>query len=212
MRSRAKLGTVATARGPGLTEDLRLMEGIKRGDSESLALLYDRHSSVIFALCIRMLRDSAEAEDTVQEVFWEVWRRADRYDRARGTPRVYLMNLGRSRALDRLRRNRRREDLARRAELELGVLARVGERDGDRVSFGSVLQAQQRSAVCRALEVLPAPQRRAVMLSFFDGMTHREIAAALNTPVGTIKTRIRGGLLRLRDHLLAAHDEEGKKP
>jgi RNA polymerase sigma-70 factor (ECF subfamily) len=208
MRSSAELGAATGESGRGLGEDLRLMEGVKRGDSESLARLYDRHVSVVFALCVRVLRDSTEAEDTVQDVFWEIWRRADRYEPARGAPRAYLMNLARSRALDRVRRKRRREDLARRAELELGMVSGSGESPAEPVSFQSALEAQQRSSVCRALDLLPTAQRRAVMLSFFDGMTHREIAAALDTPIGTIKTRIRQGLLRLRDHLLAAGDEE----
>jgi RNA polymerase sigma-70 factor (ECF subfamily) len=211
MRSSVELGAAAGASGRTLSEDLRLMQGVKRGEPESLARLYDRHVSVVFALCVRVLRDSAEAEDTVQDVFWELWRRADRYEPARGTPRVYLMNLARSRALDRIRRKRRREDLARRAELELGLASGAGESDAEPLSFQSAVEAQQRSSVCRALDLLPAPQRRAVMLSFFDGMTHREIAAALDTPVGTIKTRIRQGLLRLRDHLLAARDEESEE-
>jgi RNA polymerase sigma-70 factor (ECF subfamily) len=208
MRSSAELGAAAGESGRSLSEDLRLMEGVKRRDAESLARLYDRHVPVVFALCLRVLRDSAEAEDTVQDVFWEIWRRADRYEPARGTPRVYLMNLARSRSLDRVRRKRRREDLARRAELELGIASGGEEGFAEPTSFQSTLEAQQRSSVCRALDLLPTPQRRALMLSFFDGMTHREIAAALDTPVGTVKTRIRQGLLRLRDHLLAARDEE----
>ncbi|MBW2415486.1 MAG: sigma-70 family RNA polymerase sigma factor [Deltaproteobacteria bacterium] len=195
-------------------DDARLDEGlmaaIRRGDASALAGLYDRHSRLVFALCARMLRDATEAEEVLQEVFWEVWRKADRYEAARGAPRAYLLKLARSRTLDRIRRRRRRDDLSARAGLEQGWLPGPG---GGGVAphagpEGDAFAAEQRTAIGHALRTLPAEQRRAVMLSFFDGMSHREIAAALDAPLGTIKTRIRKGLLRLRDYLLSEYEEE----
>jgi RNA polymerase sigma-70 factor (ECF subfamily) len=193
-----------------IADDVRLMGGIRRGDPGALEALYDRHSRLVYALCVRMLRDPAEAEEVMQEVFWEVWRRADRYEASRGAPMPYLLNLTRSRALDRLRRDRRREDLRLRAGLEPGGLpgfAAVEARAED-----DAIGSEQRRAIGRALRGLPPPQRRAVMLAFFDGLTHREIAAALDAPLGTIKTRIRKGLLRLRDSLLSEYDKEEIEP
>ena len=187
-------------------DDARLMGAIRRGDSSALEGLYDRYARLVFALCVRMLRDAMEAEEVLQEVFWELWRRADRYDAARGAPRAYLLKLARSRALDRLRRHRRREELTLRAGLELGWLPNPGT--GDCAAEGDAIAGEQRVAIGRALRTLPAEQRRAVMLSFFDGMSHREIAAALDAPLGTVKTRIRKGLLRLRDYLLSEYEEE----
>ena len=187
-------------------DDARLMGAIRRGDSSALEGLYDRYARLVFALCVRMLRDASEAEEVLQEAFWEVWRRADRYEAARGAPRTYLLRIARSRALDRLRRDRRREDLKLRAGLEPGWLP--SPEIDDRAAEGDAIAAEQRVAIGRALRTLPAEQRRAVMLSFFDGMTHREIAAALDVPLGTVKTRIRKGMLRLRDHLLSEYEEE----
>ena len=202
-REPAAAGTRAAA---GAADDARLMGAIRRGDSSALEGLYDRYARLVFALCARMLRNATEAEEVLQEVFWEVWRRADRYEEARGAPRAYLLKLARSRALDRLRRDRRREDLKLRAGLDPGWLPSAGSCDPS--AERDAIAAEQRVAIGRALRTLPAVQRRAVMLSFFDGMTHREIAEALDAPLGTIKTRIRKGLLRLRDYLLSEYEEE----
>lgn len=207
------------ARGPAMAppesaraiaDEVRLMGGIRRGDSLALEALYDRHARRVYALCVRMLRDPAEAEEVTQEVFWEIWRRADRYEASRGAPLSYLLNLARSRTLDRLRRDRRREDLRLRAGLEPGWLpnhAASGPRAED-----DAIGAEQRLAIGRALRSLPAAQRRAVMLAFFDGLTHREIASALDAPLGTVKTRIRKGLLRLRNSLLSQYRKEEIEP
>ena len=188
-------------------DDARLMGAIRRGDASALEGLYDRYARLVFALCVRMLRDATEAEEVLQEVFWEVWRRADRYEAARGAPRAYLLKVTRSRALDRLRRDRRRADLKLRAGLAPGWLPGPGA-TGDPAAEGDAIAAEQRVAIGRALRTLPVEQRRAVMLSFFDGMSHREIAAAIDAPLGTVKTRIRKGLLRLRDYLLSEYQDE----
>jgi RNA polymerase sigma-70 factor (ECF subfamily) len=186
------------------------MERISGGDVDALEAFYDRHSSTVFALCSRVLRDSAEAEEVLQEIFWELWRRIDRYDPTRASPRVYLMNLSRSRALDRLRRNRRRHELARRGQdaAELGVPGAVAVSAALDDPLTSVLAGEQRRRMDLALGTLPPAQRRAVMLSFFDGLTHPEIAELLGEPLGTVKTRIRKGLIRLRDALSAPDSDE----
>lgn len=210
MRSKGAREPVAASTAPSVAGDVRLMGGIRRGDSGALEAFYDRHAKRVFAVCVRMLRDPTEAEEVTQEVFWEVWRRSDRYEAARGAPLSYLLKLARSRALDHLRRDRRRAGLKLRAVLEPGSL--LNNAVADPKAEGDAICAEQRRAIGRALGSLPAPQRRAVMLAFFDGLTHREIAAALDAPLGTIKTRIRKGLLRLRDCLLSEYEEEEIEP
>ncbi len=212
MRSKGALGAAAVGASAAraVVDDVRLMSGIRRGDSRALEAFYDLYAKRVFALCVRMLRDPTEAEELMQEVFWEVWRRSDRYEAARGAPLSYLLKLARSRALDRLRRDRRREDLRLRADLEPGSL--LNSAVVDPKAEGDAICAEQRRAIGLALGSLPAAQRRAVMLAFFDGLTHREIATALDVPLGTIKTRIRKGLLRLRDCLLSEYEEEEIEP
>ena len=210
MRFEGAREPAATSAARAVVDDVRLMGGIRRGDSRALEAFYDLYAKRVFALCVRMLRDPTEAEEVTQEVFWEVWRRSDRYEAARGAPLSYLLKLARSRALDHLRRDRRREDLKLRADLEPGSL--LNNAVVDPKAEGDAICAEQRRAIGLALGSLPAAQRRAVMLAFFDGLTHSEIAAALDAPLGTIKTRIRKGLLRLRDCLLSEYEEEEIEP
>jgi RNA polymerase sigma-70 factor (ECF subfamily) len=184
--------------------DFGLLERIAAGETAALEEFYDRYAGLVYAVCLRILRDGGEAEEVLQEVFFEVWRRGDRYDPARANPRVYLVHLARSRALDRLRRSRRRDDLRRRG---LGVPEPQDEPDTP--ALDAAIAGEERRRMRRALRALPESQRKAVMLSFFDGLSHSEIARELDTPLGTVKTRIRKGLLRLREILLALVDEEG---
>ncbi len=184
-------------------DDLTLMELLARRDAAALDALYLRHSSLVFALCLRILRSHAEAEEVLQEVFWELWRSSGRYAAERGSARVYLVQLARSRSLDRLRLRRRREALLADAggpalvASELGGDARLPNALAAAVSGEEKLQVQ--AALCELSE----SERQAVTLSFFDGLSHAEIAAQLGQPLGTVKTRIRRALLRLRT-LLAA--------
>jgi len=187
----------------GQTHDTVLMERISGGDPQALAHLYERHGGAVLALCLRILRDRAEAEDVLEEVFWELWQRRGRYDRERSSPFSYLMTLSRSRALDRLRFRRRREGVWHglpEGELPAG---------GSPGPYEDALLAEQRAAIERALQELPEPSRRAVELNFFEGLSHREIADRLGDPLGTVKTRIRQGLLALRKVLRALRDGRG---
>jgi RNA polymerase sigma-70 factor (ECF subfamily) len=180
------------------------MERIGRGDPQALEQLYDRHGSAVLALCLRILRDRAEAEDVLEEVFWELWQRRGRYDGERSSPFSYLMTLSRSRALDRLRFRRRREGVWQglpEGELPAGSAP---------TPFEDALLSEQRVAIERALHELPEASRRAVELNFFEGLSHREIADRLGDPLGTVKTRIRQGLLALRKVLRALRDGRGE--
>lgn len=185
------------------TPDTTLMERIGAGDARALEQLYERHGGAVLALCLRILRDRAEAEDVLEEVYWELWQRRERYDPERSAPFSYLMTLARSRALDRLRFRRRREGVWHGlpdAELPAG---------GGPGPFEDTLLAEQRAAIERALHELPEASRRAVELNFFEGLSHREIADRLGDPLGTVKTRIRQGLLALRKVLRALRDGRG---
>ncbi len=178
--------------------DLELIEKIRQGDQSALDLLYKRYSSPVYSLVWKILQNSEEAEDVALDVFWQVWRQADRYDPARGAPPAWIFTLARSRAIDRLRSRARREDRTISIDdpnLHFDPLDENATPD-QVVSF-----RQSRDAVRAAMENLSAVQREAVELAFLKGMTHVEIAERLALPLGTVKTRIRQGLIRLRKHL-----------
>ena len=162
-----------------------LIRRLGRGDHQALGEFYDLYAGLVNGLAVRILRDRAEAEDAVQEVFVQVWQQASRFDPARGTPEAWLCTMARSRALDRLRRrSSRRED---------------PEQDG-----GSATHAprnEEALAVRKALDGLPEDQRRALELAYYEGLTQSEIAEHLSQPLGTVKTRIRAAMIRLRDVL-----------
>jgi RNA polymerase sigma-70 factor (ECF subfamily) len=185
-------------------EDGELMRRIRRGDARAFEQLYQRHGGAVLALCLRILRDRAEAEDVLEEVFWELWQRRDRYDAERSAPFSYLMTMSRSRALDRLRFRRRREGVWQGlpAAERLPIAGEPPAAD----PYEDALAAEHRVAIDGALGELPPASRIAVELNFFEGLSHREIADRLGEPLGTVKTRIRQGLLALRKTLRALRD------
>jgi RNA polymerase sigma-70 factor (ECF subfamily) len=164
------------------------------GDEPAFAELYQRVAPAVFGLVTRVVRNPAQAEEVTQEVFVELWRTAPRFDPARGTARSWIMTCAHRRAVDRVRsaeRAARRDDLA-------------GRRDQGRPYDEVVEQVEtslEREHVRRGLDALTELQREAVVLAYYGGYTHREIAQLLGVPSGTVKTRLRDGLIRLRDHL-----------
>ena len=179
-------------------DDYALMESVAAGDASALAALYDRHKAMLFSLSLRVLKDRGEAEQALLDLFIDLWQRPDRYDAARGSPLVYLVMLTRSRAID---RRRSREARARAAR---DVDARFEAAVGNQTNAGPLEQmvaGEQGQKVRAALAALDGRQREAIELSFFDGLSHGEIATRLGRPLGTIKTNIRSGLIRLRDLL-----------
>jgi RNA polymerase sigma-70 factor (ECF subfamily) len=177
------------------------MEAIRQRDPAALAALYDRRAPLVLGVCQRVLGDRVDAEEVLEEVFFEVWQRADRYDPARGRPLAYLVMMARTRAIDCVRqRSRRVARLVPREDLSLSELAHP--HDDDASPFGDAVAAERSRRVRAALDSLDPRVRRAVELSFLEGWTHREIARQLSEPLGTVKTRIRRGLLHLR-HLLS---------
>src|SRR5262249_6336104 len=165
------------------------------GSPDALAELYDRHARQIYSLALRILQDQSEAEDIVQEVFSQAWRQATRYDRSRGNVAAWLLTLARSRAIDRLRSRRARPDHS----AEGGVLLDLADQAAP--ADVQLLSAEQVARVRAALEALPLLQRVAIELAYYEGLTHSEIAARLEQPLGTVKTRIRMGLHKLRESL-----------
>jgi RNA polymerase sigma-70 factor (ECF subfamily) len=166
-----------------------------RGEGDAVAELYDRHARPIYSLALRILGDATDAEDVVQEVFSQAWRQASRYSTSRGAVAAWLLTLARSRAIDRLR--------ARRAR-PVGVSDdRVTDQlvDAGPPVDAQVLSSEQVARVRAALDELPLLQRAAIELAYFEGLTHAEIADRLEQPLGTVKTRIRLAMLKLRDVL-----------
>jgi RNA polymerase sigma-70 factor (ECF subfamily) len=178
--------------------DQQTLERMARGDADALADLYDRHAARVYSLALRIVRDAGDAEDVVQEVFAQAWRQASRYTASRGAVAAWLLTLARSRAIDRLRARRARPDQqgAEAAATELPDLAPPVD--------WQYLSAEQIRLVRGALEQLPFLQRVAIELAYFDGLTHVEIAARLEEPLGTVKTRIRSALTKLRESLVGA--------
>lgn len=177
--------------------DLELVLGIARRESDAFAAFYDRHAPRVMALLCRMLGQRAEAEDALQETFWQVWRQAGRHDPARGSPVAWVVQIARSRAVDRLRRARARGRHEAGPVEDLKDRLPASGRAGDEV----LLAHESEQAVRRRLGGLPPEQQEAIRLAFFDGLTHHEISDRLQTPLGTIKTRIRLGMRKLREAL-----------
>jgi len=173
--------------------DAELVHAIARGDERALASLYDHYSPILFGLLLRILKDRPEAEDVLQEVFLQIWQRASSFDVERGRPFTWLVTLARSRAIDRLRSTRSRERAALASAME--APEPVADASDDAV------RSEQGEAVRGALAAIPEEQRRALLLAYFDGLSQTEIAARLDQPLGTVKTRMRSGMMKLRELL-----------
>lgn len=180
------------------SDDVVLLHHIAKGDDVALATFYDRWVQPVYTIVVHLLRDADEAEDVLEETFWQVWQRAAAFDPARGSPRTWVLTIARSRALDRLRARGRRPDAA-----PLPDLLASNEPD----PAASMEAQERREQVTRALATLPEQQRRALELAYFGGFTQSEIAEHLKQPVGTIKTRMRLGMQKLRALLLATRGE-----
>ena len=193
------LSAIASLAGPGREhhEDVARVAGAARGNGAALAALYDRHARAVYSLALRVVADEADAEEVVQEVFAQAWRQASRYDPARGTVVAWLLNMARTRAIDRLRARRARPDRAGvESEHAWSALPATSADPLDALDT-----ARDAARVRQALQRLPLIQRVAIELAYFEGLTQTEIAARLEEPLGTVKTRIRVALLKLRDAL-----------
>lgn len=173
--------------------DALLVERIALRDTEAFTSLYDRHQAILLGLLIRILHNRTEAEDVLQEVFLAVWQRAADYDQARGTVFTWLVTMTRSRALDRLRSRDARVRLLAQAAQESRLHVTNAE--------DTAVNAEQREIVQRALDGITEQQRSALLLAYFEGLSQSEIARRLNEPLGTVKSRIRAALLKLKELL-----------
>lgn len=160
------------------------------GDQAAFARLYDALSPIVYGVIRRLVRDPAQSEEVTQEVFVEVWRNADRYTAGRGNVRAWVVTIAHRRAVDRVRSEQARRD---RDEREAHSIELPPPSPED-----AVLAAEARATAAAALATLAPPQREALELAFYDGLTHTQIAERLDVALGTVKTRIREGLIRLR--------------
>ena len=185
---------LAVVNSASTAEDREAVARMIDGDQNGLAALYDRHGRFVYSLALRIVRDQADAEDVTQDVFVQVWRQADRFDPARGSVVGWMLTITRARAVDVLRRRGTRP-------ASVGDVTAFDTSDDTPGQDMQIAWAQRTREVRTALESLPLLQRLAVELAFFEGLTHSQIAEQLDVPLGTVKTRVRHGLLRLRDRL-----------
>ena len=176
------------------SSDLALLERMRGGDESALASLYDRWCDRVNSLAVHLLRDARDAEDIVEETFWQAWRSAARYDAARGTVGAWLLTITRSRALDRIRAKRRRPEDTTLDDVP--ETAAPGENAAD-----AVVSDETGRIVRAAMAELPAEQRQALELAYFNGLSQSEIAEKTGQPLGTIKTRMRLAMNKLRERL-----------
>jgi RNA polymerase sigma-70 factor (ECF subfamily) len=177
-----------------------LVGRVAAGDERAMGALYDLTSRRVFALALQILKDRGAAEEATLDVFTQVWRQAGRYEPTKGTPLGWLLTMTRSRAIDLVRTQKRRTE--REAALDEALSVPDGGANPEDLS----LEAQDSGRIRSALAVLPAEQREALVAAYFGGLSHTEVASAQGLPLGTVKTRIRSGLIHLR-RLLAEHGD-----
>jgi RNA polymerase sigma-70 factor, ECF subfamily len=170
----------------GIAPDLAIVNGLKVGDQNAMAELYDRYSSVVYAVALRVLGDAGAAEDVLQEVFLQLWRNPGTFDAARGSLGAWLTVIARNRAIDSLRKRRPETELE---DVVVSVAPDLAA-EADRARVAEKVRG--------VLREMPASQRSALEMAYFEGLSHSEIASKTGEPLGTIKTRIRAGLIMLR--------------
>jgi len=177
---------VTGTQAPNYKDDAALIACLRAGDQSAMADLYDRYAGVVYGVALRVLANTTAAEDVVQEVFLQLWRNPQAFNADRGRLAPWLAVIARNRAIDALRKRRPETDVE---DVVISV-------EPDLVAEATRGRAMEK--VRGALAVMPSPQRSALEMAFFEGLTHSEIAAKTGEPLGTIKTRIRTGLLALR--------------
>jgi RNA polymerase sigma-70 factor, ECF subfamily len=177
---------LASAEFRGGSTDVEIVSAIRSGNESAMAYLYDKYSSIVYSVALRVLADTGAAEDVLQEVFMQLWRNPGAFDASRGNLAPWLAVIARNRAIDSLRKRQPETDIE-------DVIVSV-EPD----MAGDAERSRAMEKVRSALGSMPAPQRSAVEMAYFEGLTHTEIAAKTGEPLGTVKTRIRAGLIALR--------------
>jgi len=181
------------------TPEIELLARVASGDAEAFSQLYDRLANVLFSVAVQILNDAHAAEDAVQEVFVQIWAKAGTYDPRLGKPMTWAVTLLRNKAIDRLRAAQRGHRLVEAATAE-----QLADEKFHEAAIDSLLGKETARAVRGAVARLAPEQKQAIELAFFSGLTQTEIAATLQAPLGTVKARIRRGMLELRE-VLEAH-------
>jgi RNA polymerase sigma-70 factor (ECF subfamily) len=206
----AAMPAAAEAFGAGADVDRELVRRMQGGDERALGAFYDRWFPVVNCLVTRMLKAPDEVEDVVEETFWQVWRQATRFEAERGSVQTWLLTIARSRALDRMRASRRRrEDAIDEGKLDDANATAAESYDTPLPNDPSleVEHAERRRIVRAALSELPAEQREALELGYFGGLSQSEIAERTGQPLGTVKTRMRLAIQKLRDRLIVLRED-----
>ncbi len=199
--SSASIGSPRAERAEG--DDAQLLRRMAAGDEQALGDFYDRWQPLVHAVVLRMLRTPADVADVVEEAFWQAWRQAERYEASRGAVQTWLLTIARSRALDRVRSLKRLREEPLVGESGVAVMEQATDSDPSM----DVESAERRAIVIKALADLPAEQREALELGYFGGLSQSEIAERLKQPLGTIKTRMRLAMQKLRDRLQILREE-----
>src|SRR5437899_2316824 len=177
-------------------EDREWIQRMAEKDAAALDAFYTRYNRIAFSLVLRIVGNREDAEDVLTDVFWQVWQQSPRYDSSRGKPIAWLLTIARTRAIDCIRSTNRKQ--TKTDELEANTIPAATPPEPD-----SFVLADTRSAVQEALRTLPEQQRIALEMAYFQGMSHTEIAEALGHPLGTVKDRIRNGMMHLKKRLKA---------
>src|SRR5262245_20190834 len=198
------------ANGGGADADLDLVRRMQAGDEQALGAFYDRWFPVVSGVVARILRSDGDVEDVIEETFWQAWRQADRFVEGRGSVQTWLLTIARSRALDRLRaaKRRREESLDEPGALDAAspVMDAVAPSSTNDPSL-AVEHAERRRLVLAALADLPGEQRQALELGYFGGLSQTEIAEQTGQPLGTVKTRMRLAMQKLRERLAVLRED-----
>ena len=175
--------------------EMELLRRIAQGDRASFESLYERLSGILFAAALRVLNDQREAEDILQDVFIQIWEKAHFYAPERGKPLTWALTLTRNKSIDRLRSLQRRARLRDEVEVETDIKVSIDRRDSS-----DEVESNEKGKIIRAAVMqLSLEQREAIEMAYFGGLTQNEIASRLDQPLGTVKARIRRGMLRLKD-------------
>ncbi|MCE7935652.1 MAG: RNA polymerase sigma factor [Chlorobi bacterium CHB2] len=184
-----------------LLSDAELLQQIVEKNMKAISELYDRYNRQLYALVLNIVKDDAEAEDILQEVFMQIWKKAPTYNRELGSPKTWLLRMTQNKAIDLIRSKRyqqkKQEAFSLDDQDEVG--AAVGHSENS--TWGAVMHQEQRTYLFEALRKLPIEQRHLIEKAFLEGYTHQELSDALAIPLGTIKTRIRTGMMALRKEL-----------
>jgi RNA polymerase sigma-70 factor, ECF subfamily len=192
---------------PAAAVDGELVAQAAGGDARAIGLLYDRYGAVLYAVAYRIVGQGADAEEVVVEAFAQAWRDAPRFEAGRGSVAGWLTTIARSRALDLVRARSRRERMTAAAAEQPGAPPAMGELGAD--PAGSLDQDERQRQVRQALDTLSPAQRQVIELAYFEGLSQSEIAERLKEPLGTVKTRVRLGMQKLRETLRPFYFERG---